>query len=112
MDQDDTLKSLASSLRQAWLKQGKDLPLSPSEVAAFDAQQSATPSVPVPSEPSLAFSWEKKSGDEPAKILPFATPSADDVLSMAARAREREISAESRTKLAELIRQMKVPPPK
>lgn len=95
------LKPLGSVLRAVWLEEGKEWPLTPREVAEFDAPGSREPATDTSVSPSLSFSWERKGAE---KVVPFAGD--DSVLSLAARARG-PVSAETRTRLSELLRQVK-----
>lgn len=96
-------------LRAVMLGQGAAIPLTPREVAAHDARgikltdlQPSPDAIPV-------LSWERK--HPAADVVPFSPPGSLDTLAYAARTRNG-ISAETRARLSQLLRDLpKSPPP-
>ena len=90
------------------------MPLTPREVADHDARHRAEPpeiTVPAPP-PSPLFRWERTTAPRPAgNVVAFrSAPEAPAPLAYAARA-PHAVSAQTRAKLARLVREMKSAPP-
>ena len=97
---------IEAALRAALLRRGELLPLTPPEIAAHDSAMPRPPTV-VPPPPPTGFSWEKeKPAAKPADVVSLPDQAALDALAFAARSGSA-ISAETRAKVARLVREMR-----
>jgi hypothetical protein len=92
-------------LRAALLRQGVVIPVTPKEVAAFDARHcEGLPPIQPPRAPSSRFSWE--TGDPATGTVVAFSDIPVGPLAYAARA-GGAVSPETQAKLRELVREMK-----
>jgi len=102
-------RPIESVLRAVLLNQDAAIPVTPAEVAAFDARHKDAPPPPIhpPHPPSPLFSWEKKEALPTVdQVVGFPQPSAGDTLAFAAR-KGLAVTPETRAKLSRLIQEMK-----
>lgn len=112
MAKDEPIERLSAPLecvlRAVMLGQGTAIPLTPGEVAAHDARRVAPTDLQPTANAMPRFSWER--AKPPAEVVPFAPPGSLETLAYAARARTG-ISAETRARLSQLLRDLPKSPP-
>jgi hypothetical protein len=100
---------LECALRAVLLREGAVIPVTPGEVATYDAGTDAASAhnIEPPCSPSLLFSWERK--DRAPKAEGEIIQVGDfESQSFAFAARDgKAVSDETRQKLSQLVRQMK-----
>lgn len=103
-DSPDLMSALFERLTHAvLLSQGAAIPITPEEVAAYDAHFPVTDCEVHNQTPSFLFSWERKDRATPmAQVIPMECVSIDQGLTLAARSADK-VSAASRSKLAQLM---------
>ena len=96
-------------LHAVLLPQDAALPLTPKEVADYDARHRAEPPAAIPpaQPPSPRFSWERKPASPAAdNVVAFRSTPPAESLAYAARA-GNAVSLATRAKLARLVKEMK-----
>lgn len=95
-----------AALHAALLRQDRAIPVTPAEVAAFDARHPDDGTMaPLPPPPSLRYSWEPPEPAAAGTVVDFPAAPLDTPMSLAART-EVAVSAATRAKLATLVRTM------
>lgn len=106
--QDRLPRALECVLRAVLLREGTAIPVTPREVALYQAQVNpACQELVRPSQtPSFLYSWERSAPRSAlAEVVAFESQSIVDGLAYAARA-EAPVSEETRAKLSRMVVQM------
>lgn len=105
-------RSVDRLLGEVLRERASTIPVTAAEVAAAELQMiTSSPSAPVTTPPSLAFSWERPHDPAAGSVVPFPAEQVTPPLAFAARAKAA-ISSPTLARLQALVRQMKEEEPR